>query len=238
MEIKIDAAYVRDILSREREASTQDLQAGGPLAALEHSQRRHEARLASAPDVGTLACRAGCHWCCYFSVDVRAVEVFRIVAFMEATFEAGRRVRVEAAIRANAGLLSGLDEMQRMTRNVRCAFLEEDGRCGIYAMRPQTCRNYHATDVTGCQLSFEQPEEVDIDPDFAPYTFQAGVAHVEGFASALAARGLDTRVYELNGAFAAAFADPGARARFEAGQLPFLDLEGDEVQGEFDDFAG
>jgi Fe-S-cluster containining protein len=237
MEIKIDAAYVRDILSREREATTQDLAAGGPLAALEHSQRRHETCLASAPDIGTLACRAGCHWCCYFSVDVRAVEVFRIVAFIDETFDAGRRSRVEAAVRSNAALLSGLDEMQRMTRNVRCPFLEDDGRCGIYAVRPQTCRNYHATDVTGCQLSYEQPEEVDIDPDFAPYTFQAGVAHVEGFASALAAHGLDTRVYELNGAFAAAFADRGARARFEAGGLPFLDLEGDEVQGEFDDLG-
>ncbi len=163
--------------------------------------------------------------------------MFRIVEHVESTFDEARRARIEAAVRRNAAQLAGLDEMQRMTLNVRCPFLEDSGRCGVYSVRPQTCRNYHATDVTGCQLSFEQPEEVDIDPDFAPYTYQAGIAHIEGFASALTARGFDTRVYELNGAFEAAFSDPGARARFEAGEQPFRELEGDEVEGEFNDLA-
>jgi hypothetical protein len=29
-------------------------------------------------DAHTLACKNGCFWCCYFTVDVRAVEVFSI----------------------------------------------------------------------------------------------------------------------------------------------------------------
>jgi Fe-S-cluster containining protein len=202
---------------------------------LNRSQQRHDERLSAAPDADTLACRSGCHWCCNFSVDVRAVEVFAILDFIGQRFDGTRRARLAADVRANAALLAGLDEMQRMTRNVRCPFLEADGRCGIYPVRPQTCRNYHATDAAGCQRSFEHPEEVDIEPEFAPYVYQAGVAHVEGFTGALTAMGYDTAVFELNAALEAALSEPASRARFDARMAPFVSLEGDEVPPEFGD---
>ena len=176
------------------------------LRALESSQQRHDARIAAAADVGTLACRAGCTWCCYFTVDVRAAEVFRILDFVEESFTPAEKARVYAEVRANSAALGKLGEGERVTRNLKCPFLSEDAAPST-AARPQSCRNYHATNVAGCQQSYEEPDNLDIDPDFAPGVYQAGGAHVEAFNAAMRDAGYDVNAYELNCALDAALAD-------------------------------
>src|SRR5687768_3413140 len=96
MEISLDLPFLRRILAREVEQAQAEIQQFGVFRAFENSQQRHDERIASAPDVGTLACRAGCTWCCHFSVDVRAVEVFGILDFVERTFTADEKARVYA----------------------------------------------------------------------------------------------------------------------------------------------
>ena len=234
MEISLDFAFIRSVLTQERERALDEIRSLGVMRALESSQQRHDSRIAGAPDVGTLACGAGCAWCCHFTVDVRAVEVFRILDFVERSFTPEDKARVYAEVRANSAMLAELDEDARMTRNVKCPFLNE-ARCTIYEARPQSCRNYHATNVAGCQQSFDEPGNLDIDPDFAPYVYQAGVAHVEAFSNAMSDAGYDVSAYELNGAIDAALSEPGARERFEAKGLPFARVAGEEVPAEFDD---
>jgi Fe-S-cluster containining protein len=234
MEFTLDLSLVRDILVRERARMSAEIRDLGVLPALAASRQRHEARIAAAPDAGTLACRAGCTWCCHFTVDVRAVEVFAILDFLSQSFTPDEKARVLAEIRANSVALQGLGEGERVTRNLRCPFLK-DARCTIYAVRPLSCRNYHATDVAGCQQSYDEPENLNIDPDFAPGVYQAGEAHVEAVSSAMDRAGFDVKAYELNCALDAALSDPTARERFEARQEPFTSLRGEEVGAEFDD---
>ncbi len=237
MEITLDVEFIRGILARERDRARKEIGSEGVMHAFERALVRHDAAVESAPDVGTLACRAGCTWCCYFSVDVRAIEVFRILDYIERAFTTEQRARVYAEIRANSAMLRGLDEMERMRRNVKCPFLVE-GRCSIYALRPQTCRNYHATSAAGCRQSYEQPDNLEIDPEFAPYVYQAGAAHVDAVTAELRRAGYDVDVYEMNEAFDAAIADPDARQRFESKQTPFPTLGGRDVPPEFDDLDG
>jgi Fe-S-cluster containining protein len=233
LEITVDEALVRRIVAEEIGQAQADIDGLGPVAAYERSRRRHDARLSAAPDAHTLACKSGCYWCCYFTVDVRAVEVFSILDFVARELSLSEQARVRREIEANSLLLQGLGEMERMRRNVKCPFLSE-GRCGIYEARPQTCRNYHATDVAGCRASYEHPENTEIDPDFAPLVYQAGGAHVDAFSSTLQQRGYDIHAYELNTALAAALLQPeAARARFEAKLPPFPTLAGTEVPTEF-----
>ncbi len=234
MEVTLDLAFVRSLLDQERRAARDDLRRSGALQALVRSQPRHDARIAAAPDVGTLACRAGCTWCCHFTVDVRPAEVFAIADYIERTLGPSEQARIETEVRANAFLLADLDDGARVTRNTRCPFLSE-GLCAIYPVRPQSCRNYHATDAAGCRQSYEHPEDLDIDPEFAAGVYQAGAAHVEAFNLSMAEAGFDVNAYELNTALAAAWSDPGARQRFESGRKPFAGLDGDEVPLEFDD---
>jgi Fe-S-cluster containining protein len=234
MEISLDLAFIRRILAQEVEQARDEIERLGVLRAFEHSQQRHDERIASAPDISTLACRAGCTWCCHFSVDVRAIEVFAILDFVERTFTPEDKARVFAEIRANSVALDQLDEFERMRRNVKCPFLSQ-GRCSIYTVRPQTCRNYHATSAVGCQQSYEDPDNLDIDPEFAPLVYQAGGAHVDAITAAMREAGYDTNVYEMNNAFDAALSEPGARERFESKSATFIRVSGDEVPPEFED---
>jgi Fe-S-cluster containining protein len=234
LEITLDELLVRGIIAQETRQARTEIERLGPVAAYESSRRRHDARLSAAADAHTLACKNGCYWCCYFTVDVRAVEVFSILDFMERELSPEQQARVRREVEANSTLLQGLSELERMRRNVKCPFLA-DGRCTIYQARPQTCRNYHATDVTGCRASYEHPENVDIDPDFAPLVYQSGGAHVDAFCSSLQQLGYDTNAYELSTALAVALVDSQARARFVAKQSPFATLTGNEVPTEFFD---
>ncbi len=234
MEFTIDVALVRDILVREQARASDEIRELGVLRAMGESGKRHDARIAAAADVGTLACRAGCAWCCYYSVDVRAAEVFGILDFVERALAPAEQARIHAEVRANSELFRTLGESERATRNVRCPFLS-DGRCAIYPVRPQSCRNYHATHAAGCEQSYDDPENLEIDPEFAPGVYQAGGAHVEAFSAAMQGAGFDVSAYEINGALDAALSQPGARARFESGLKPFAGLDGEEVAGEFDD---
>jgi|KBSSwiStaDraftv2_1062776.scaffolds.fasta_scaffold00254_25 Fe-S-cluster containining protein len=234
MEISLDLDFIRGILRQEYERARDEIRTVGVREAFANSQQRHDARIASAPDIGTLACCAGCTWCCYFSVDVRAVEVFSILDFVEGTFTIEEKTRVYSEVRANSAALENLGENERMKRNVKCPFLN-GGRCTIYTVRPQTCRNYHATNVAGCQQSYEDPGNLDIDPDFAPWVYQAGTAHVDAFSTAMRDAGYDVSAYELNGALHAAMSDVAARERFESRLRPFTNLSGEDVPAEFDD---
>lgn len=234
MEISLDVPFVLGILAEERHRAVDEIGSLGVVRAYENSRQRHDARIAAAPDVGTLACRAGCTWCCHFSVDVRAVEVFSILDFVERSLPPDEKARIYSEVRANSAALKGMDDMERMRRNVKCPFLSA-GRCSIYEARPQTCRNYHATDVAGCQQSFEDPDNLEIDPEFAPMLYQAGGAHVDAFTRAMREAGYDTNVYEMNSAIDTALSQSDARARFESKRRPFKKLAGDDVPGEFED---
>jgi len=233
MEFSIDFSTVRQIAANEYAQARTDIAQRGVVGALQQSLQRQDDRLARAGDARTLACKAGCAWCCYFSVDVRAVEVLNILEFVERQFSPEEKQRVRNEIEANSALLKNLSEEERARRNIKCPFLVSN-RCSIYAARPQTCRNYHATNAAGCQKSFEEPDNLDIDPDFAPLVYQAGSAHVDAFSRAMRDAGYDIAAYEFNTALAAASADPSsAHQRFATKQRPFAGLQGSEVPPEF-----
>lgn len=233
MEFTLDIALVRSVLRGEYRQARAQIAQQGVVAAYERSQHRHDERLAAAPDASTLACKAGCAWCCHFSVDVRPVEVVQILDFVEREFSASQRRQLRAEIAANSVALAGLDEIERMQQNIKCPFLI-DSRCSIYVARPQTCRNYHATNAAGCRKSFEEPDNGDIDPDFAPLMYQSGGAHVDAFSKAMHDEGYDVEVFEMNAALADAMEDPAAfRRRFETKQRPTLTVPGTEAPLEF-----
>ncbi|MGE0115575.1 MAG: YkgJ family cysteine cluster protein [Steroidobacteraceae bacterium] len=235
MEFDIDFALVRDIVAREGVQARTEIAALGPLPAYQRSLQRHDVRLADAGDANTLACKAGCSWCCHFSVDVRPVEVFNILDYLQQAFTVREQQRLRADIEANSQVLGRLDEEQRMLHNIKCPFLAE-GRCSIYAARPQTCRNYHATSAAGCERSFEEPDNFDIAPEYAPLVYQSGAAHVDAFCQAMQDAGYDIAAYELNAALAEALAQPiGTQQRFSAKLPAFAGIQGTEAPFEFID---
>ena len=94
MEFDIDDELVNGIIASEHASTLAEIATHGPLLALEASQHRHDQRLTAAPDAGTLACKAGCFWCCYFTIDVRPAEVLRIIDVMQATLSIQEQQRI------------------------------------------------------------------------------------------------------------------------------------------------
>jgi Fe-S-cluster containining protein len=234
MEITIDFATTRKIVAEELTQARDDIATLGLPEAYRRSQQRHDQRLAAASDASTLACKAGCSWCCHFTIDVRPIEAFRILDFVEKEFSPAEKTRVRNEIQANGTLLSSLNDVERMQQNVKCPFLSE-GCCTLYEARPQTCRNYHATNVAGCRQSFEEPDNLDIDPEFAPMVFQIGGAHVDAFSKAMREAGYDIAAYELNGLLATLMDRDDLRRAFEAKGRPFDATQGMDVPMEFVD---
>ena len=86
MEFTIDVAAIRMLLADENKTARAEIAELGVIEAYRRSAWRHDRRLATASDAASLACGAGCSWCCHFSVDVRPVEVFNILEFIRVYF--------------------------------------------------------------------------------------------------------------------------------------------------------
>lgn len=97
------------------------------------------------------ACRRGCHSCCLPGLTITEVE----------------RAHIAAWLAEDPQRISQLQELAQRNpyQGRRCAFLDEDGACAIFAVRPMLCRAHGApTRVAGeagqpalldvCQLNF------------------------------------------------------------------------------------
>jgi Fe-S-cluster containining protein len=124
-----------------------------------------------------LQCKRGCDACCQVSLSVGPVEAAAVRAGL-ARLPAARR----AELRERG--LSALAREQAADREPRCAMLDDDGGCAIYAERPLVCRTQgHALrypnglipvesvraraghgDVTWCPLNYraEPPRPEDV----------------------------------------------------------------------------
>jgi len=113
----------------------------------------------TARHAADLRCRAGCARCCHARLTVTTVEAAAIDGWAAAQPAATRAAIAEAA-RAEPG--------------PRCAALDDDDRCRIYAARPLVCRSHGIPIrlrarglpvVTACTLNFTAhgPEAADAD---------------------------------------------------------------------------
>jgi len=105
-------------------------------------------------------CAPGCDSCCRTRLSVTAVEADEI---REAIAGLPAEVRGRAAARG------------RLDASDRCAALEDDGRCAVYAARPLVCRSHGLPVrmvsarglpvVDACVLNFTErgPDEADAD---------------------------------------------------------------------------
>jgi hypothetical protein len=99
-----------------------------------------------------LRCRPGCDGCCRTRPTVAAVEADAIAAWAAAQ-PAAVRAAIAAAARRPVDVA-----------DLRCAALDDDGRCRIYPARPLVCRSHGVPVrlrdprglpvVTACELNF------------------------------------------------------------------------------------
>ncbi len=89
----------------------------------------------------SLRCARGCEACCHVWLSVGPVEAEAVRAGLRALPEAARaRVRARG-LRERARVETREQDEARAEGEARCALLEKDGSCAIYAQRPLVCRS-------------------------------------------------------------------------------------------------
>jgi Fe-S-cluster containining protein len=96
------------------------------------------------------SCRRGCHHCCHNLVIVTVTEAIPIAEYLLASAEWRPRLPgLLAELRRQIRIVSELGGSQEdrtavdwFARKIPCVFLQENGDCGVYPIRPTACRTY------------------------------------------------------------------------------------------------
>lgn len=95
---------------------------------------------------GRIYCHEGCHHCCDLAVHATLSEALLMA---EALSDDQRRT-LHDHVTSRLCDLAGIRDLKTYLRAHRqqvgfCPFLEQDGRCGVYAVRPFSCRTLLST---------------------------------------------------------------------------------------------
>ena len=114
------------------------------------------------------ACKAGCAYCCHLRVGVSIPELLVIFYELRAQTTPEGLAYFRDRIAGTEAKGNTLTEAFWHTAQAPCPFLNRQGRCLIYAIRPFSCRAYHSTDVAVCKQGYEEKCEVRV-PCFPLY---------------------------------------------------------------------
>lgn len=161
-----------------------------------------------------IACRRGCSYCCNIWVDATAPEVFYAAKALNG---AGKRTAIEAVNGALA-LTEGRTFDDRGDMVTPCPLLR-DNLCGVYPARPINCRTAVSADADICRRSYLEISGEDIPTPMVWMALRQGYGiALEG---ALVNAGLVPDAREWNACLNIALVDPGAEARWLAGDDVF-----------------
>ncbi len=146
---------------------------------------------------GSIACAAGCDFCCHYHVVATAPEIFAIAEHL-AKMPKAEKTKIQERIKETASRVSKMAVSEYMVTNIPCAMLE-NGRCSIYELRPLACRGHHSVDAKICERTFNAPQEdepMELDYDRKLTVTALEAAHL----TSQREKKLDTAKYELHAA--------------------------------------
>lgn len=167
-----------------------------------------------------IACRKGCAFCCTHTVDVTPDEVFAIVDHL-ATLGAATLAAVQARASAADAALRGLGKVERHAKRIFCPVLDPATlSCLAHPVRPNACQGYLSVDRDKCEADHDSPPQPVEQPTVAPMITSV----IDSTRSYLFEdAGAPQLSVELIAALLAAWAEPGAEARWLAGEEIFPD---------------
>lgn len=180
-----------------------------------------DAARADVERAGAIACAAGCAACCHQHVAVHAIEAVAIARDLASD----DRARLRARLSATDAVTGAMDAATRRKARTSCAFLEPDGSCAIYDVRPIRCRGLHSRDAALCRSQTADPEaaaaeraqRVGDHPAFPRLPLDLADAALGGLAAAATARGIASEALELGRAVSLLLADPARATAVLAG---------------------
>lgn len=166
-----------------------------------------------------IACAAGCGTCCAVNVAVLLPEAAAIVAYLQQSMPAEEAAAIAARLDDLYPRILWLDDDDRVLLRQSCAFLNEQGACAIYPVRPLICRSITSTNADDCReaLAFKAlGEERTVLINLFQKTLMD--ATFRGLGAALAGLNLDSRSVKLTVAVRTLLHEPGRLAAFLHGE--------------------
>jgi Fe-S-cluster containining protein len=163
----------------------------------------------------TIACAAGCSYCCHVHADVTVPEILAIARHLHTTWSEPSRRALHARLALHVARVEHLSDDERWAAKIPCALLDDAGRCSIHAARPLRCRAFNASEVEPCREAFDGDHEAT--PAQIPRLDRAHDAAEAGYDGALIDAGLSAAAHRLEAGLLVALDDPGAGARWLAG---------------------
>jgi len=165
-------------------------------------------------------CAPGCSFCCHIPVAISVPEALGLAAYLKGRFspQALRIVREKTA--KNAAIVDGLTTNEHARAKVKCALLDDDGKCSVYEARPIPCSSWCSLSRSQCEAAFAaDPVTAKVEIDATVHTAGRGVQ--AGLCIGAAQSGLDDNTYELHSALLRALDTPDAEQRWARGEDVF-----------------
>ncbi len=168
----------------------------------------------------TIACCAGCYYCCHVKVDVQPGEIFLIADFIRGRFSAAKQANVLNKAQENWKKIEPMTFDQQCDAGLPCPLLDE-GKCSVYSVRPSVCREAHSLRAEPCKKFLENPES---NENFAGQILGVKIATSctnVGASAAFELAGYDSQPYDLNAVLIQALQNPSSERRWRDGKLAF-----------------
>jgi len=150
-------------------------------------------------DRSLLACKAGCQDCCVVNVSITLLEGIAISRFIQ-QWGQEKRVEVEQKLDVLWCAVRGLEDDERLMLRKKCAFLDGQGCCTIYPVRPLFCRSISSTNVEACRAAVTGTIFGDTEPVLMhQFQLQLYKTAFSAVADGLEQAGLDGRSFQLCG---------------------------------------
>ena len=177
-----------------------------------------------------VACAKGCGSCCTLTVEVSADELFALVDYLEQSLDPDALAALKARARANDAIGHGMEPLARHRKRLVCPVQDPATKaCLGHAARPNPCQGYVSVSLPDCEADhIDPPRRVERPTMSGILTDLMGGSRDQVLASA----GIAKTRFELTAGLLAAWREPGAEARWLAGEDIFPDARSYEPAAE------
>lgn len=173
--------------------------AGDVRAVFDTARADFETRRAEASKLpgNEVACAAGCSYCCFYTVSLRAHEIVQVLEYIRATFSKAEIKTIRARAKENRQRMKKWTHNEIEHTNIRCPLLSDDGLCRCYEVRPLNCRRNNSLDAERCRQFHENPA-AELATDSATDIEQRAGMVIYALSEAFLQNGYDDGMYYLN----------------------------------------
>ena len=113
------------------------------------------------PNPQIIACKKGCDACCHLPVTTEPQTAFMIAEHLHQTRTPQEIMLLTAELKKRVDASKPLSFEARQLTREQCIFLNPEGACTIYEVRPLVCRSFTSPDAAHCKkVAFDNPNGV------------------------------------------------------------------------------